>query len=64
MASKIRLKVHRQVSKGQPSHFDTFEIPYTENMNVISALMEVIVVIIGAVMPGNWALLYAYALQE
>ncbi|MBS1705756.1 MAG: succinate dehydrogenase iron-sulfur subunit [Armatimonadetes bacterium] len=41
MASKIRLKVHRQVSKGQPSHFDTFEIPYTENMNVISALMEV-----------------------
>ena len=41
MPSKIRLKVHRQVSKDAQSHFDVFEIPYKENMNVISALMEV-----------------------
>ena len=41
MPTKIRLKVHRQASKDAPAHFDTFEIPLQENMNVISALMEV-----------------------
>lgn len=41
MPTKIRLKVHRQVSKDAPAHFDVFEVPYKENMNVISALMEV-----------------------
>lgn len=37
----IRLRVHRQSNDEAPSHFDTFEIPYRENLNVISALMEV-----------------------
>jgi succinate dehydrogenase / fumarate reductase iron-sulfur subunit len=41
MPTKIRLKVHRQESKDAPIHFDVFEIPYMETMNVISALMEV-----------------------
>lgn len=41
MAQTIRLKVKRQAAKDQPSHWDTFEIPYRENMNVISSLMEV-----------------------
>ncbi|MBL8060908.1 MAG: succinate dehydrogenase iron-sulfur subunit [Chthonomonas sp.] len=41
MPTKIRLKVHRQASKDAPAHFDTFEIPLQENMNVISALIEI-----------------------
>ncbi len=41
MAATIRLKVRRQRTKGEDSHWDTFEVPYKENMNVISALMEV-----------------------
>lgn len=41
MATTIRLHVHRQAGQSAPSHTDTFEIPYIENMNVISALMEV-----------------------
>jgi succinate dehydrogenase / fumarate reductase iron-sulfur subunit len=39
--TKIRLKVCRQAGKGEPQHWDTFEIPYQPNLNVISALMEV-----------------------
>ncbi len=39
--AKIRINVHRQAAKDAPSHVDTFEIPFVENMNVISALMEV-----------------------
>ncbi len=41
MAKTIRLIVQRQEGAGKPSHFDTFEIPYQETLNVISALMEV-----------------------
>lgn len=41
MPKKIRLVVFRQTKADQPSHFDTFEIDYRENLNVISALMEV-----------------------
>lgn len=39
--STIRFKVWRQASKDQTGHWDTFEIPYRENMNVISGLMEI-----------------------
>jgi len=39
--SKIRLKILRQASKDAPSHWETFEIPFQEKLNVISALMEV-----------------------
>ena len=41
MAATIRLKVRRQTSHNAPASWDTFEIPFQENMNVISALMEV-----------------------
>lgn len=41
MPTTVRLRVHRQSSKDAPVQFDTFEIPYRENMNVISALMEI-----------------------
>lgn len=37
----IQLVVHRQANAGAKSTLDTFEIPYQENMNVISALMEI-----------------------
>lgn len=37
----IRLRVLRQASKDAPSHWDTFQIPFREKLNVISALMEV-----------------------
>ena len=40
MASKIRLKIHRQANKDSEQHWDIFELPFQENMNVISALME------------------------
>ncbi len=37
----IRLKICRQLSKDQAHYWETFELPYRENLNVISALMEV-----------------------
>ena len=39
--TKIRLKVLRQQDKDAASHWDTFEIPFVEKLNVISALMAV-----------------------
>jgi len=41
MSSTVRIKVRRQASTDGPVRWDTFEIPYHDNMNVISALMEV-----------------------
>lgn len=41
MASKIRLKIQRQVSASEKPFWDSFEIPFRENMNVISTLMEI-----------------------
>ncbi len=41
MPQTIRFTICRQFSKDKPSHWDTFEIPYRENMNVISGLMEI-----------------------
>ena len=41
MPTTVRLKVHRQTEKGAPSHWDVFEVPYRDKMNVVSALMEV-----------------------
>ncbi len=40
-ASKIRLKVLRQDGPNASKHWEEFEIPFVEKMNVISALMEV-----------------------
>jgi succinate dehydrogenase / fumarate reductase iron-sulfur subunit len=40
-ASKIRLKVLRQEGTGKEQRWDTFEVPYVDKINVISALMLV-----------------------
>jgi succinate dehydrogenase / fumarate reductase iron-sulfur subunit len=40
-ATKIRLKIQRQATHDAPAHWETYEIPYVDKMNVISALMEV-----------------------
>lgn len=40
-ATKIRLTVLRQDGAGQPQRWDTFEVPYKDKINVISALIEV-----------------------
>jgi succinate dehydrogenase / fumarate reductase iron-sulfur subunit len=41
IAAKIRLKIQRRASAEAAAHWETFEIPYVDKMNVISALMEV-----------------------
>lgn len=41
MARTIRLKILRQKDRSAPQTWDTFDIPYRENMNVISSLMEI-----------------------
>ena len=41
MTRVVRLKVRRQPEKAGPVRWDTFEIPYREDMNVISTLMDV-----------------------
>jgi succinate dehydrogenase / fumarate reductase, iron-sulfur subunit len=41
MANTIRLKIRRQQAEGKAAHWEEFEIPYRENLNVISALMEI-----------------------
>ncbi|MCC7229970.1 MAG: succinate dehydrogenase iron-sulfur subunit [Fimbriimonadaceae bacterium] len=39
--SKIRLKILRQKGAGADSYWESYEIPYQDKINVISALMEV-----------------------
>jgi succinate dehydrogenase / fumarate reductase, iron-sulfur subunit len=39
--TKIRLKIKRQASKEAEAAWETFEIPYKDKLNVISALMEI-----------------------
>ncbi|MEZ5162826.1 MAG: succinate dehydrogenase iron-sulfur subunit [Fimbriimonadaceae bacterium] len=39
--TKVRFIVKRQQYEGAPVRWDTFEVPYTDNMNVISTLMEI-----------------------
>lgn len=41
MPKTIRLKIKRQEKAGAEPRWDTFEVPYKQNMNVISALMEI-----------------------
>ena len=38
---KIRIKIQRRDNLSAPSRWETFEIPYRRNLNVISALMEI-----------------------
>lgn len=40
-AKKIRIKILRQANASAESHWETFEIPYFDKINVISALMEI-----------------------
>ena len=37
----IRFKIQRREREGAASHWETFEIPYRRNLNVISALMDI-----------------------
>lgn len=39
--TKIRLRIRRQAAKDAPVVWETFEIPFREKLNVISALMEI-----------------------
>jgi succinate dehydrogenase / fumarate reductase iron-sulfur subunit len=39
--STIRLTILRQAREGEPSHWETFEVPFREKLNVISALIEI-----------------------
>jgi len=41
MPKTIRLKIKRQEKAGAETRWDIFEVPYKQNMNVISALMEI-----------------------
>lgn len=37
----IKFTIQRREKQGAPSHFETFELQYRRNLNVISALMEI-----------------------
>ena len=37
----IKFKIQRREKEGAESHWETFEIPYRRNLNVISALMDI-----------------------
>lgn len=41
MPTTVRLHIQRQENKDSKAHTETYDIPFQENMNVISALMEV-----------------------
>ncbi|MGV3618155.1 MAG: succinate dehydrogenase iron-sulfur subunit [Fimbriimonas sp.] len=41
MPTKLRLKILRQKDQNSENYWETFEIPFKEKMNVISALMEI-----------------------
>src|ERR1051325_8002895 len=37
----VKIKIQRRDREGAPARWETFEIPYRRNLNVISALMEI-----------------------
>ncbi len=39
--AKIRFKIQRREREGEPTRWETFEIPYRRNLNIISALMDI-----------------------
>ncbi len=39
--TKIRIRILRQADSNAPQHWDEFEIPFREKLNVISALIEI-----------------------
>ena len=41
MSSKVTLKILRQDNQDSQPYWESFQLPYQENMNVISALMEI-----------------------
>ena len=41
MPTTVRLKILRQDNADAQAHWETYNVPFAEKMNVISALMEV-----------------------
>lgn len=39
--AKIKFKIQRREREGGPARWETFEIPYRRNLNIISALMDI-----------------------
>ena len=39
--AKFKLKIQRRDKEGAPTRWETFELAYRRNLNVISALMDV-----------------------
>src|SRR6266581_3241815 len=39
--STVKIKIQRRDKEGEPARWETFEIPYRRNLNVISALMDI-----------------------
>jgi succinate dehydrogenase / fumarate reductase iron-sulfur subunit len=37
----VEIKIQRRERQDAAAHWETFEIPYRKNLNVISALMEI-----------------------
>src|SRR5215204_1247475 len=37
----VKVKVQRREKEGAPAHWETFELPYRRNLNVISVLMDI-----------------------
>ena len=37
----VKFKIQRREKEGAPAHWETFELPYRRNLNVISVLMEI-----------------------
>src|SRR4051794_32321977 len=38
---RIKFKIQRREKEGSPAYWETFELEYRRNLNVISALMEI-----------------------
>lgn len=39
--AKFKLKIQRRANEGSPEYWETFELPYRRNLNVISVLMDI-----------------------
>ena len=39
--ASIKVKIQRREKDGAPAYWETFEIPYRRNLNVISVLMDI-----------------------
>src|SRR5690606_27503748 len=39
--SSIKVRIQRREKEGSPSYWETFQLPYRRNLNVISVLMDI-----------------------